>query len=218
MISVILLMAGKGNRMNHSENKLLMPLGNKKIFEYSLDTFKTFNVEIICVISPLDQDKIVPLLPEGVKYTFGGNTRQDSVLNGLMMATNDYVIIHDAARPFISKEVINDIINNISMNEAILTYHEVKDTIKCIDGNITTLNRDSLIAATTPQCGPLNILLDSHQKAANDNYYGTDDISLVEKYHSEIKIKLIKANDEAFKITTPLDYELAMMIWRKNND
>lgn len=218
MISVILLMAGKGRRMNYKENKILMEIDNKPLFMYPLNTFFSLGVEVICVISKDDEDKIVPLLPKGVKYTYGGVERGDSVYNGLKLSTGDYVLIHDAARALISKECINKIISNIDNNKAILTYLSVKDTIKeKKDDKLITLNREALVAAATPQCASREILLNAYEKAKSDNLHFTDDIALIEKYYPNIKIDLIEANPEDFKITNQLDYQLAKLLVEGNN-
>ncbi len=218
MISVILLMAGKGRRMNYKENKILMEIDNKPLFMYPLNTFFSLGVEVICVISKDDEDKIVPLLPKGVKYTYGGVERGDSVYNGLKLSTGDYVLIHDAARALISKECINKIISNIDNNKAILTYLSVKDTIKeKKDDKLITLNREALVAAATPQCASREILLNAYEKAKSDNLHFTDDIALIEKYYPNIKIDLIEANPEDFKITNQLDYQLAKLLVERNN-
>lgn len=218
MISVILLMAGKGRRMNYKENKILMEIDNKPLFMYPLNTFFSLGVEVICVISKDDEDKIVPLLPKGVKYTYGGVERGDSVYNGLKLSTGDYVLIHDAARALISKECINKIISNIDNNKAILTYLSVKDTIKeKKDDKLITLNREALVAAATPQCASREILLNAYEKAKSDNLHFTDDVALIEKYYPNIKIDLIEANPEDFKITNQLDYQLAKLLVERNN-
>ena len=211
-------MAGKGRRMNYKENKILMEIDNKPLFMQPLNTFFSLGVEVICVISKNDEDKIVPLLPKGVKYTYGGVERGDSVYNGLKLSTGDYVLIHDAARALISKECINKIISNIDNNKAILTYLSVKDTIKeKKDDKLITLNREALVAAATPQCASREILLNAYEKAKSDNLHFTDDIALIEKYYPNIKIDLIEANPEDFKITTQLDYQLAKLLVERNN-
>jgi 2-C-methyl-D-erythritol 4-phosphate cytidylyltransferase len=215
MFSAILLMAGKGERMNMEINKILLPLGNKKVYEYSLDVLLKTVDEIICVISK-DNEDIIKSLPNNVKYTFGGKTRQESVINGLKLVTNDYVLIHDSARPFITKELIDDIKKELLNNKNVLACSKCKDTIKELNNNkLNTLDRNKLIKAYTPQCGNTNILLDSYNKALKENKEFTDDLSIVEYYHPEIETKLIYASDDLFKITTALDYELAKLLWRK---
>lgn len=213
MISVVLLMGGKGSRMNLDINKVLLPLGKKKVYQYPLDVFLNNNCEVVCVVSKDDYSILENELPKNVKITLGGDTRAKSVYNGLKCCSGDYVLIHDAARALISDEVIKNIIKMSNKNEAILTYTPVKDTIKIFENDkLTTLDRNRLIASATPQCAPFKIMLDSYEKSIKDNYTSTDDISLIEKYHSEVKINLIDGYDTSFKITTPIDYKLARLI------
>ena len=209
MISLILVMAGSGQRMNMNINKVLLPLKGKPIYEYSLDLFKEFGFELICVINP--NDKIEKR--SDVTYVNGGKTRGESVYNGLMAASGDYVFIHDAARPLISRNVIKGILDNLNKNEAYLCYLKSIDTLKLVkDNNLVTLNRDEIIRAATPQCAPKDILIDSYNKALSDKLSFTDDASLIEHYHKEVKINLVEANQESFKITTEFDYKMAKAI------
>ena len=216
MISVILLMAGRGTRMGYQKNKILLPFGDKYLFEFPLEVFLKHGYEVICVISEEDRDIIVPRLPgQNVKYIYGGATRQESVYNGLSKANGDYIMIHDAARMWVEDDVLDQIISDSEEKYPVLTYIPVKDTIKLRNNNkLTTLNRNNLIAASTPQCAPLALLKEVYQKAKVEGVAATDDISLIEKYHPEIEIKLVSAHENSFKVTTPMDYELAKIIWR----
>lgn len=208
MISVVLLMAGTGSRMGASKNKILLEVNNKKLFEYPLELFKKYGFEIICVINKNDEEELKTFLKD-IKYTIGGATRGDSVYNGLLQCSGDFVLIHDSARVLLSKDVVDKIVNLKDSYDAILTYSKVKDTIKEIrDGKLVTLNRDNLIAASTPQCGKLEYLKNAYQLAKKDNKIFTDDISLIEYYYPNIKIGLVEANEENFKVTTPVDYKI----------
>ena len=217
MVSVVLLMAGRGTRMGYERNKILLPFGDKYLFEFPLNTFLSLGYEVICVISKEDSDIIIPRLPsKNVKYVYGGTTRQESVYLGLKKATGDYVLIHDAARMWVSEDLIHKIIEQGKEMTPVLTYTEVKDTIKVVEnGKLKTLDRKSLIAAATPQAASLSLLKEVYEAAVKDNFTSTDDMSLIEKYHPEIEINLVKADEEIFKVTTPKDYEIAKEIWRK---
>lgn len=215
MFSAIILMAGEGKRMNMNINKILLPLGNKKVYEYSLDVFLKAVDEVICVLNENDKD-LINQLPKNVKYTFGGKTRQESVYNGLKLVSNEYVLIHDAARPFINIDLINNIKEELLNQNNVLVCTKCKDTIKEIDnGSLKTLNRDNLIKAATPQAAKKDILIDSYNKSFKDNKSFTDDLSVIEYYYPNIKTKLVYASDDIFKITTEFDYELAKLLWRK---
>ena len=208
MISVVLLMAGTGSRMGADKNKILLKINDKMLFEYPLELFKKYNFEIICVINKNDEELLKSYLKD-VKYTIGGETRGESVFNGISMATGDYVLIHDSARVLLSDSVVDNIVNMTKDYDAILTYSNVKDTIKVKDNNkLTTLNRNNLIAASTPQCGKRDLLLNAYTKARMDNKSFTDDISVIEYYYPNVNIGLVPANEENFKVTTPLDYKI----------
>ena len=218
MISVVLLMAGRGTRMGLNENKILLNVGNKPIFMYSLEKFIKHGFEVVCVINEQDKDKVLPMLPKNVKYVFGGKERGDSVLNGIRETTGDYILIHDSARPFISDSLIDEIKNKQSQNKCILAYLPVVDTIKENGTKLKTLDRSKLIKAVTPQAGPRLLLLNAYSKALIENRHFTDDVSVVEHYFPNVIIDLVKANEEIFKITTPMDLKIAEAIWSEFND
>ena len=215
MFSAILLMAGKGERMKKSINKVLLPLGDKKIYEYSLKVLLETVDEVICVISENDSEKIKKL-PKNVKVTFGGKTRQESVMNGLKLASHEYVLIHDSARPFITTDLINDIKSRLINNRNVLVGFKCKDTIKQIkDGTILTLDRSTLVRAATPQCAKTSYMLEAYKMSIEDKMEFTDDLSVLEYYYPEIETEIVFADDDLFKITTEIDYQLAELIWRK---
>ena len=206
MVSVILMMAGSSSRMNSNENKLFLELGNKKVFQHSLDKFLEFGLEVICVIKEENIKYLVDYLDK-VKVVIGGNTRQESVYNGLCACNNDYVLIHDAARPFISKNIIEDCLNAINQDKNFLVAAPSKDSIY-LKTPLQTLNRDNICLAQTPQGGIKTDFLTAHLKAVEEGISATDDISLVLKYIDK-EVMLITGEDINFKLTTSLDYILA---------
>ncbi len=217
METVILLMAGRGQRMKKDINKVLLKIDDKPLFLYPLNTFKKFDFEIVLVVSENDYEEIKNMNLENVKIVIGGATRAESVYNGIKASSGDYILIHDAARAFIDKDTISKILKLKNNNEAILTYFNVKDTIRLKENNIyKTLKRDDLIAASTPQCASKELFEEVYEKAIKDNYLSTDDISLIEKYRPDIKINYVLANEESFKITTPIDYLLAQTIVKEH--
>ena len=142
-----------------------------------------------------------------VKIVIGGNTRQESVYNGLVACDNEYVMIHDAARPFISQRIIDDCKCAIEENKCFLVAKSSKDSVY-VKMPFGAVNRDNIIMAQTPQGGLKSSLLNAHINANNDNFISTDDISLLLKYSNE-EIKIIDGDENNFKITTQLDYILA---------
>lgn len=214
MVSVILMMAGNASRMKLNENKVYLPLDNKMVFEYSLNKFLSFSCDVVCVIRPEDE-KYLDDYKSRVKIAYGGSTRQESVYNGLLKASGDYVIIHDAARPFISIESIEDCIKTLEEGYSVLVGSDSKDSVYS-KNPLVALDRSNLFNAQTPQGSKLNVMLECHAKAKEEGILVTDDISLILKYSNET-VKLISGNDMNFKITTQLDYIVAKELVKKND-
>ena len=118
-----------------------------------------------------------------------------------------HVLIHDAARPFISKNIIEDCLNAINQDKNFLVAAPSKDSIY-LKAPLQTLNRDNVCLAQTPQGGLKTDFLTAHLKAVEEGISATDDISLVLKYIDK-EVMLITGEDINFKLTTSLDYILA---------
>ena len=206
MVSVILMMAGSSSRMNGNENKLFLPLGNKMVFQHSLDLFLEYNFNVICVTKE-EYKMYLNDYSDKVKIVLGGNTRQESVFNGLKACQDEYVFIHDAARPFISKRIIDECLQAIGENSNFLVATKSKDSVY-LKTPLTGINRDNIVLAQTPQGGLTKDLLNVHIQANNEEFVSTDDVTLLLKYLNA-PIKVIDGEDTNFKITTQLDYILA---------
>lgn len=125
--------------------------------------------------------------------------RQDSVYNGLRsLPTNtDIVLVHDGARPFITKEVIERVLDEVLKTGAAIPYVKAKDTIR---NDERTLNRDELYMIQTPQGFDIEVLLEAYENAFDEGFYGTDDASLVDRIGK--KISLVQGSEANRKITT----------------
>jgi len=142
----------------------------------------------------------------------GGIERQDSVYCGLktLPEDTDIVLIHDGARPFISSIVIEKTVAAAMEYGAAITGVRVKDTIKMVDESyrvMQTLNRSMLWAVQTPQAFKAKLLRDCYDKAINEEFYGTDDASIVEWAGFEVRV--VDGEDKNIKITTPFDLRMA---------
>ena len=203
MVSVVLMMAGSASRMHIKENKVFLSLGDKKVFEHALDLFLSYSFEVICVIRKEDREYLKKYESK-VKIVYGGKTRQESVYNGLKEATEPYVLIHDAARPFISKRTVDACLRSLRENKACLVVAPCKDSLYQ-KTPLKTITRSEIVLAQTPQGGKTKEFLEVHQKALLENFQATDDISLLLKYKDQM-VELIESDDVNFKITTQLDY------------
>ena len=207
--SAIVLCAGKGSRSGLTYNKMLYRFKNKTVYEMTMDIFLNDErcKQIVVVTTEeelVDLNKLMS--SKKIDYVFGGKERQDSVYNGLQVVKEDYVLIHDGARPYLKKENIDDILECLNKNNACLLVVPVKDTIKvCMDGNIVkTLPREQLVQAQTPQAFKTELIKRCYQKGKDQNYIATDDASLVE-YFKNIEVKAVLGSYSNIKITTPDD-------------
>lgn len=207
--SAIVLCAGKGSRSGLTYNKMLYRFKNKTVYEMTMEIFLNDErcKQIVVVTKEEELDDLKKLISsKKIDYVFGGKERQDSVYNGLQVVKEDYVLIHDGARPYLKKENIDDILECLNKNDACLLIVPVKDTIKvCIDGNIVkTLPREQLVQAQTPQAFKTELIKRCYQKGKDENYIATDDASLVE-YFENTEVKAVLGSYSNIKITTPDD-------------
>lgn len=138
----------------------------------------------------------------------GGKTRQESVQNGLYAARESIVFVHDGARPYVSKDCLNRLCESMESNDAAILMVAAKDTIKTVkDGYVEcTPPRESLMHAQTPQAFKTALLLDCYKKAMSEDFVGTDDASLVEKY-GNTRIAVVEGDYRNKKITTVDDLD-----------
>ncbi|WP_050606356.1 2-C-methyl-D-erythritol 4-phosphate cytidylyltransferase [Clostridium niameyense] len=212
----IIVAAGKGKRMKTSICKQFLNLREKPVLYYTLHTFSKSELidEIILVTLEDKIDYCVNNIIE--KYDInkvthviaGGKERQDSVYSGLRKLPKDcnIVLIHDAARPFISEDIINNGIKYAEMYGACTCGVSPKDTIKVKNSknfSSQTLNREDLFIVQTPQCFRYDIILDCHEKLRRDNIKVTDDTMVVERYNNSVY--LYQGSYDNIKITTPED-------------
>lgn len=204
--TVILLAAGSGTRVGLGYNKLLEKVNDKCIYEYSLDTFLSFNLPVILVVSEIDYDFFVKNNKNNVVIVKGGATRNESVLNALNKVNTKRVLIHDAARALVSSDIIKACLN--SKSEAYYVYVPLKDTIRLLDNK--TLDRNKLLSVQTPQGGETKLFKEF------EAYSTSDDISSFDK--TNVQIEKILGNDYNFKITTKFDLLMFKNIVRYSGD
>lgn len=221
---VIIPAAGQGRRMGAGRNKLLLELGEVPIFIHTLRVFEEDEEceGIILSISPLDEEQFKNLIydysiKKVTSIVYGGKERQHSVYNGLRVAKQEGIIlVHDGARPFINKELINTLVNAAEQKGAAIVAVPVKDTIKKVKDNdevAETIERSGLWAVQTPQAFRVSLLLEAHKKADEEQYIGTDDASLVERLNRTVAI--VEGSYDNIKLTTLEDLYFAEAILKK---
>ncbi len=213
MYSVIIPMAGSGKRAKVSKNKALLELNGKPMFMYSYELFKSYGFEIILVCKEHEINIVRSYVDSNTKIVLGSDTRAKSVYNGIKVATSEYVFIHDAARPFLNRKIVDELLETIKNNDAAFVAITPKDTIRNINNNV--LNRETLLMAQTPQVMKKDDILYAYNKVFLDNVEITDDIQALELY-TNIKAKVVYGDDMNFKVTTPYDVKIASYLAKEN--
>lgn len=224
-ISAIVLAAGKGSRMNTPVAKQYLLLQDKPVLYYSLKAFEDSNVDEIILVTGRDQkeyclDNIIKPyhISKVTQVVEGGKERYDSVYQALLQIQHsDYVLIHDGARPFITIDVINNMITQVIQHKACVLATPVKETIKVVDayGYITaTPDRNMLWAAQTPQAFDYEMIKKAYTiffEQRNGNEAVTDDAMVYGNYLGE-PVKIIHGDYRNIKITTTEDMAVANAI------
>ncbi len=187
MFSVIIAAAGSGTRMGSNENKIFIDIDGTSVIKKTVDKFIDVDCigEIIVAYNKADKERIQSILNGyDVKYVEGGATRALSVLNALKSVSCPYVLIHDAARPFVSKELIERVIVKTVEYGACIPVIDLIDTVKQVENNEVkrTLDRNKLKFAQTPQGFDAAKLI----KAYNASEGGTDDCAVYETFGEKV--------------------------------
>ncbi|VAW15608.1 2-C-methyl-D-erythritol 4-phosphate cytidylyltransferase [hydrothermal vent metagenome] len=226
-IAVIMVAGGGGSRARgHTGDmaKQYYMLGGKPVLAHALDQF--LKMDLI--------DLVLPVIGAGHKELYdslqlasakllpaiiGGNTRQKSSMAGLVALKEhqpDYVLIHDAARPFVEREVVVRVCQALTKHQGAVPVLPVSDTIKRSSDGInieTTENRAHLWAAQTPQGFVFNDLVAAYEKAQDEDLLDfSDDAGLAQ--WAEMDVVMVAGHQQTFKITNARDFERAEFFLR----
>jgi 2-C-methyl-D-erythritol 4-phosphate cytidylyltransferase len=211
-VSAIIVAAGESRRMNGID-KVLAPLAGRPVISHVLSAFDSCKSisHIVLVVNEKSLEpcrKLTVGLSKPIDLCVGGKRRQDSVAAGLKRLKDcDWVIIHDGARPLVTKELIEAGLEAAKETGAAAAAVPVTDTIKIAgDDRIVhqTPPRQNLWAVQTPQVFLPGIITKAYQQAKGE---ATDDAALVEQ--AGYKVKLYMGSYENIKITTPQDLLIA---------
>lgn len=222
-VTAIILAAGQGKRMNSPVAKQFLILQEKPVIYYSLKAFEESSVDEIILVTGAGQadyckEKIIDFfrISKVTQIIEGGKERYDSVYRALeAVVETGYVLIHDGARPFISKDLIEKVIAQVMEYKACIVGTPVKETIKIVDDSEfiqATPDRRTLWAAQTPQAFEYSSI-----KKAYDFFYAeedkdclgiTDDAMVYESYLKR-PVKMVYGDYNNIKLTTPEDLNLA---------
>lgn len=206
--------AGRGERFGGERPKALALLAGKPLIEH---VFRAFSgderlLEIVVAASQEIESEIQAAavrsgLGDKLTLVVGGTTRQDSVGNALAAATSkaDHILVHDAARPLVSRVVVNRVLVALEHSTAAVPGLAATDTIKRADayGNvIETLPRLELFQVQTPQGIRAQEFRKAHMLAQRDRLQSTDDVALIEHFKLGT-VRLVEGDPANFKITHP---------------
>jgi 2-C-methyl-D-erythritol 4-phosphate cytidylyltransferase len=228
MTCLLIPAAGSGKRMGSDRNKLLLPLLDKPILQWTIEA--AIASSAISWVGVIGQEcdfaafeLIFSKLPHPCKYIHlihGGETRQESVFKGLQALrlqnlTSPSVLIHDGARCLATPNLFNQCARALEDYTGLIAAVPVKDTIKIVKDGIveSTPDRHNLWAAQTPQGFRVDELIAAHQQAQNLNWSVTDDAALFEKMNFPVQIVI--GEETNLKITTPQDLAIAEFILRQ---
>lgn len=207
----LIMAAGSGSRMGLETNKVLAELNGMTVLERSVRAFDGEVDGRVVVVRGEDAEQIRTLGLDA-KIVTGGATRQQSVLNGLRALPEgaQYVLIHDAARPFVDKDTIHRCIRGAQACGSAVAGVPVKDTIKQIGPNgviIRTVPRDTLRAAQTPQAFAVGALTQALSALEAQGRTMTDDAGAMEA--AGHTVHMVDGAWENIKLTTPEDLAFA---------
>jgi len=217
--------AGMGRRMGSDRNKLLLKLLEKPLLAWSLLAAEQSNSiqwigimgqsadfpEFKRILENLDLTKPVELI-------VGGDTRQESVFNGVLALPEaaKRVLVHDGARCLATPELFDRCSEALFRCQGLIAAVPVKDTIKVVDSSETitdTPDRSNLWAAQTPQGFDVQLLKNAHQRGKELGWQVTDDAALFEK--CGFPVKIVRGEETNLKVTTPVDLAIAEFILRQ---
>ncbi|OMP67971.1 2-C-methyl-D-erythritol 4-phosphate cytidylyltransferase [Domibacillus epiphyticus] len=221
---VVIPAAGKGKRMKAGLNKLLLELEGKPVIIHTLEVFESDPCckGIVLSVHPDEQSEFEQLLltyniKKVCAFAMGGQERQHSVYSGLKVLPpeSDIVLVHDGARPFITRGTIEMLVKSAHDSGAAIAAVPVKDTIKkAASGTVSkTIDRASLWSVQTPQAFKKSVLLHAQQKAEEEQFLGTDESSLVER--TGYRVQIVESDYDNIKLTTPEDMYFARAIIAK---
>ena len=226
----IILAAGSGSRFGGDEPKQFAKIGDRTVLEHSVAAFAAVDgIDEICVVTqPEWIDRVSKFKVQGSRFKViaGGSERYMSSLNAIM-AYIDYpddtnLLFHDAARPNVSKEVIESVLHSLEQYEAVGvgvpatdTLWEVAVTNEAMEKTpeqpwclLRVPERKRYWMAQTPQAFRLPVIRDAYQRALQDPMFAaTDDCGVVSRYMPEVKIHLVKGSADNIKVTFPHDLQ-----------
>ena len=230
MATGVLLAAGTSSRFGDSVPKQLTKLAGQTLLEHSLATFNEHpNINEIVIVT---QENLIPIIRDISKNSFnkvsdiiqGGKSRYQSSLAAIKHIVGDKdtkILLHDAARPFVTSEMITGCIKALKKYKAVTVAIPSSDTLlDTVDDVVVSIpNRKDFMRAQTPQGFRLGVIREAYEfLEKKNNFVPTDDCGVVNRYLPNIKIGVINGSDTNIKVTYPKDIHLAEALLKHSSD
>ncbi len=218
-VDIVIVAAGMGNRLGLNMPKAFVELNGKALVEYSLETFASFaGTGRIAVVVPCDRLESARIFLERRQYSVpvslipGGEHRWQSVRNGAATCLAEWILVHDAARPFVTPKVIVDLLEKRERYRCAVTAVPEIDTVRRFENDccIETLDRSQIVRIGTPQLFFRESLINALSTAERRETPPTDEAVLMEECGHTVGFAW--GDPMNFKITTKSDLETAEAI------
>ncbi len=228
--AAIIPAAGFGTRMGADIPKQFLELAGEPILVRTLRVFLAHpGIHSIMVVLPPEhlqsgKEQLLPFLTQSqqrkIRYTAGGETRQQSVRNGMEALPESVgrILVHDGARPMVTAAIIDRCLTGIDEHGAVIAAVPVKDTLKEVEHAeiIGTVDRDRIWQAQTPQGMDRHLLERAYEYADSTGFTGTDEASLLE--HAGASVSVVMGGEENIKITRPDDLKISTGLLREHQE
>ena len=198
--------------MGSAVPKQFTALGDKPLISWSLDVLERAGCSPVIVVTPadlLDETRALVSHATTSVVVTGGDSRHASIARGLDEVRAERVVVHDAARPFVTEAEVRAVLAALDEAPGALAAQPVDDTLKRVEAGrvVATVDREGLWRAQTPQAFRTDELRDAHRRAAEEGFEATDDAALLERYGREVVV--VEGSPRNFKVTSPQQLDLA---------
>jgi 2-C-methyl-D-erythritol 4-phosphate cytidylyltransferase len=220
MLTAIIVAAGSSRRMGF--DKLFAEIAGKPVIAHTIAAFENSGaVTAIVIVAREDRQAEIAKIVGDENFTkirsviAGGEHRQDSVAAGLLQlgAEAKYVAVHDAARPLVTTQIIEQVLAKAQESGAASAAEGITDTLKRADADLVvkeSVNRHQLFGMQTPQIFERTLINDAYRGVFAKNLLITDEVSAIE--HAGGRVVLVPNDDFNFKVTYPRDLQLAEFV------
>jgi 2-C-methyl-D-erythritol 4-phosphate cytidylyltransferase len=223
-LSAIIVAAGAGTRLGTILPKAFIDLGGKPLFCHSLTTLLSHEAvsEAVLVVPEAYRDEALRIVNDAdftkdVTIVLGGDQRWQSVENGVRTVQSDWVLVHDAARPFVTRAVIDRMLEKMEHFDCVITATPEVDTIRSFSGEVAgaVIERSTLVRVGTPQLFRRARLIEAFKTVSTLPAPPTDEAALMQQ--AGIAVGMAWGDPANFKITTQADLAMAEALYARKS-